>query len=521
MFSITALDNIPQGVPPQNSTLPIDRETITKEPQERAERPNKYKYDEFAGYSGERYLDTILQKIIPYALWRTWHYAVEFQAPGLPCYVGTARLAERVKPQQRKIEMDLQEFRERGLVRIYADRLPIVGQDGTIRYQAVTIKDWTPLYDLAHEYHIWTLNPSYIPAERQYIDLLVAEPELLQKLLKFDNYRRAVLNKKPGRKPAYQCTLPTEQAANATAAPVATPRTEVPNPKYYINSFVNTSSPYRISSNSQNLTSDDTNSNFQKEEVFGVAPKTIRRGEEDISELVRKTTEEEETESSKSNSEPSPTVQEMPAENAEEAEEYNIDELKKKPLALAAALADMVQREKQKQQQQTQATKERQKPKQQERPRRFVPDWFIRLVTQQAQELGDDPKVLKSVLTRLSKTVLTAEQVFGNVSEIEVTNRLDEARKRTGKHASKVMKRRANGQKNYMPYFIECFTSLWGFREEELAFIASDEPLYQDGNISDFVERLIHQYERSGSQLEFSEWVKQRREQAKQQKRKK
>src|SRR6266536_1402007 len=167
--SIAALTNAAQEGTPQSSEIPI-ADKATNNDQTQAERPNKYKYDEFAGYSGERYLDAICQKILPYALWRTWKHAVEYQAPGLPCYVGTARLAERVKPQQRKIEMDLQAFRSRGLVNMYADRLPIVQQeDGTIRYQAVTVKDWTPLYDLAHEYHLWTLSPHYIPAERDYL----------------------------------------------------------------------------------------------------------------------------------------------------------------------------------------------------------------------------------------------------------------------------------------------------------------------------------------------------------------
>ena len=74
------------------------------------EPPNKYVYPEFAGYSGERYLDTLIQQILPYALWRTWHYAVDYQAPGNVCYVGTARLASRVKPGIRKIELDFQEL---------------------------------------------------------------------------------------------------------------------------------------------------------------------------------------------------------------------------------------------------------------------------------------------------------------------------------------------------------------------------------------------------------------------------
>src|SRR5205814_6115336 len=58
---------------------------------QQSERPNKYLYPPFAEYSGERYLDCILMQILPAALWRTWKYAVDYQAPGRPCYVGAAR----------------------------------------------------------------------------------------------------------------------------------------------------------------------------------------------------------------------------------------------------------------------------------------------------------------------------------------------------------------------------------------------------------------------------------------------
>ena len=78
---------------------------------------NKYHYPEFADYAGERYLDSIVMQILPYALWRTWHYAVDFQAPDKVCYVGTTRLASRVKPGIRKSELDFAELLARGLMR--------------------------------------------------------------------------------------------------------------------------------------------------------------------------------------------------------------------------------------------------------------------------------------------------------------------------------------------------------------------------------------------------------------------
>ncbi len=63
------------------------------------ELPNQYLYPEFAGYAGERYLDTIIQQILPYALWRTWHDAVDYQAPDNVCYCDLSHIL--VLPQPR------------------------------------------------------------------------------------------------------------------------------------------------------------------------------------------------------------------------------------------------------------------------------------------------------------------------------------------------------------------------------------------------------------------------------------
>src|SRR6266700_346001 len=79
---------------------------------------NKYGYDEFAGFSGKRYLDKILQQILTYAIWRTWHFSDEFVAPGNDCYVGPYRLAAEIRPGIRKVEMDFKALRELGLMTV-------------------------------------------------------------------------------------------------------------------------------------------------------------------------------------------------------------------------------------------------------------------------------------------------------------------------------------------------------------------------------------------------------------------
>ena len=84
-----------------SDTALLEKPPVQQDGGDSQEPPNKYLYPEFAGYGGERYLDTLIQQILPYALWRTWHYAVDYQAPGNVCYVGTARLTRRVKPAKR------------------------------------------------------------------------------------------------------------------------------------------------------------------------------------------------------------------------------------------------------------------------------------------------------------------------------------------------------------------------------------------------------------------------------------
>ena len=71
--SIAASTNVTQGGTPRKAEIPIVEKATNRGDSGLTERPNKYSYDdEFAGFAGERYLDTIL----PYALWRIWKHAV-------------------------------------------------------------------------------------------------------------------------------------------------------------------------------------------------------------------------------------------------------------------------------------------------------------------------------------------------------------------------------------------------------------------------------------------------------------
>src|SRR5205807_5163674 len=75
---------------------------------------------------GKRYLNTIIKRILPTALWRTWYTAVDaLHALDTPCYIGTAELAHQAAVSQRKIQIDLQKLEARGLMRRYAARREI------------------------------------------------------------------------------------------------------------------------------------------------------------------------------------------------------------------------------------------------------------------------------------------------------------------------------------------------------------------------------------------------------------
>lgn len=473
------------------------------------DRPNKYLYPEFEGYSGERYLDSLIQQILPYALWRTWHYAVDYQAPDNVCYVGTARIASRVKPGIRKIELDLQELESRQLMLKYSARLPVMSKSGTVRHEAVTVKDFTALYALAHEYHLWTHSEEYIEADRNLVDLILQDMKLLAKVIRFDNYRRLIECKKPGRKPLlkavhlyYQCTLPQEQPEQTTQlsnADIPDTRTSDQNTNLYFNVSDKPSSPYRESRNLQVLSQKDSESNGSEEGV--VAAATIRNTPTEQLTETKGTEEEIHPVLPKPKpKQPNPPAQEevSRAERAIETKEYDIEELKRDPMAMAAALLEM--REHQAQMQPSPTTQS-QKPKKDQRPRRGIPDPLARRITWYAQQFGRPAKAIPADITRVAKIYYASTQIFTGFRNDWFVERLEAACAEAGSR---------RGIKNRMAYFFSCLEkSGLEFSPEELAFIRSDEPLYKDGHISDFLDQLRRQHMKSESTLEYSVWIQQ------------
>jgi hypothetical protein len=175
--------------------------------------PNPYKYPEFAGYVGRAYLCNIVKQILPSALHDTWLGASGYQAPGNDVYVGNSRMQRDmvlvVNLTDRALRLRWHELERRGLV-VYRPELRWVKQpDGSQRRIAVTIKDFSGLYDLAHEFHLWRTSPNYIPPQREYAAAIQTDLELTVFLCHFNCYKR-IFNARPGRKPAEQISYEDE-----------------------------------------------------------------------------------------------------------------------------------------------------------------------------------------------------------------------------------------------------------------------------------------------------------------------
>lgn len=446
------------------------------------EQLNKYSYPEFAGYAGERYLDSIVQQILPYSQWRTWHYAVDFQAPGQECYVGPSRLAARVKPQERKIMLDFQRLEQANeyrpsVMHRYPARLPIRQDDGSLKHCAVTVKDFSRLYELAHEYHCWMHGPAYIPAEREYAELIMENPELAAWLCRFDNYRRVLLCRKPGRKPTRQ-----QQDSQLTAAQVAAihqqTNTNVLNVNQYFNASDKTDSAYRIpvtDQEQQRIKVSNDSTSLEGKEV--VAAQTIRNSKEDITvEKMFEYCNEEETYSN-----PNKENQEEEAGPEQHKQTHNPKSSQEKAAAALAHIIPVHHWQKLHGGQPQAAA-----PK---RIRRTVPAHLENNIKALSAEMGDSPQFWKSNVTRAFKLYVTARQVYGSKKFSTrkfyglVTQARDQAREKCNiEHTDE------SGQAvNRMPYWFTCFETLLQLNSIEILYARSQEPLYEDGHIKDYV----------------------------------
>jgi len=185
------------------------------------------------------------------------------------------------------------------------------------------------------------------------------------------------------------------------------------------------------------------------------------------------------------------------AARAKDAKVYTIDELKRDPYAMAAYLIEMRERGELGGDPQPAPTNRSQKPKKHQRPRRMPPQALLNTIGKYAQDLGDHQKFVQSDITRATKIYLASTQIFSGFQNGWFRKQLEAAFEAAC----------GRGIGKRMPYFFSTLENGLAFTAEELAYIRSDEPLYADGNISDFVARLKRQYAKSGSALDYEKWI--------------
>jgi len=194
-----------------------------------------------------------------------------------------------------------------------------------------------------------------------------------------------------------------------------------------------------------------------------------------------------------------PQNEEITPESVKEEREYTIEDLKQNPMAMIAFLLQLNEQEREKQEQEQAKNKKRHHKDQPKRKRLSTPERLARTITQMVQDLGGNPQYLQSDVTRVTKIYWACTQIFSGFTNGWFLEQLTTAFVKTCK-ARKVGKR--------VPYFFKTLEDVLGLTNEELAYIRSQEPLYHDGDLKTFVLGLEQSYHRSGSQLEYQQWVK-------------
>jgi hypothetical protein len=158
----------------------------------------KYRYPEFAGWSGERYLKKLLRQILPMSLYRTWEIFVDHQAQGNDCYLGVTHLAEIAGRATRTMEKNLASLCAKRLLVERAERKLFRSAEGKTQSRVVIVKDFGGLYALAHDYHEWLHGLTYIAPDREMMVLVEQDPPLVARVRRFENYRRLLYTRLPG-----------------------------------------------------------------------------------------------------------------------------------------------------------------------------------------------------------------------------------------------------------------------------------------------------------------------------------
>lgn len=260
---------------------------------------NKFLYPEFSGFRGYDYLKSIVIQIIPRALAQTWQAAVSYQAPNNTCYVSSERLLrdKRIKAQdERTLRKHWQTMRKMGLATFQACTKVITDKRGS--HAAIVVdKDFTGLYDLAHEFHEWSQSHyQHFPPRRDVAPELLKHQELARKLVRFDCYRRVLLTDAPGPKSPYSLCIDdpeTRSLRNALAAEVDLILQNGVNRNIYPDTFPDghTQDRRNLNSSIKDISTINTNGSADLKKIFDAPPRAIRSQEQPINTEAQKGTE--------------------------------------------------------------------------------------------------------------------------------------------------------------------------------------------------------------------------------------
>jgi len=152
------------------------------------------RYDEFFRDKDGSYspLYRVARLILPSALYYTWNAFLDFQCDDLPPSVTLKQVAEHTNKNLRTIELNVQRLRQLGY--LYTRHAP---RDG----MCVVEKCFDGFYKAVVEYLEWEKSASYIPPLREFFAIDQLDWSICNQLVRFNNYRRLIHNKKPGPKP--------------------------------------------------------------------------------------------------------------------------------------------------------------------------------------------------------------------------------------------------------------------------------------------------------------------------------
>jgi len=310
-------------------------------------------------------------------------------------------------------------------------------------------------------------------------------PDLAAWLCRFDNYRRLLTCRKPGRKPKTNGTLPLTAAQVLQLHTIAQQQgANVLTMNSNLNTNENGDSVYRRDHTNQALSSIGVSINSTSSELSGETIGNIVSEPETGSLGNEKGTETNETfPLSKPNSSPLTPEGQRGGAAAKDVKQKTRLQKEQKAAAMAGIPADHWAKL---------TGQTPQKPASMpKRIRRQAPEHLEESTRVIATELHDNPAFVRSDVTRMAKIYFASEQIFANFSVEwfyqQVSTARDQAR---GKANIEYV---TDGDPNRVPYFFTCFETLLGFSGEELAYIRSEEPLYADGYIGDFVQRYRQQ----------------------------